>query len=268
MSGVSARDSRLPDRVTGEFRWLNGARGGTVRGKRTRGGDGVIHTIEAREPALVPESDLAREIRMRLDDAGTVALTLLSAPDAGKTTLLERTLDDLGQEMSIAVVAADGDPRFDARRLSWHGAEIVHAVMTGAWRRPTVRQLVDVLDDLPLRDVQLLLIEGGSDLDAATDWDLGEQSRIAVLAADGPEDEPLRHRAAFRRLRHAIINKVDLLPNARYDLMRAIGFARDVSPDLEVFCTSGVTGEGMDEWYDFIRRRVRRYALPGRVRYS
>ena len=88
-------------------------------------------------------------------------------------------------------------------------------------------------------------------------WDLGEEAKVVLFSVTEGEDKPLKYPKMFRMARYAVLNKVDLLPYVPFDVDEAVRCAREVNPDLEFFFTSALTGEGLPEWYDFLRARVR-----------
>ncbi|HEU4565611.1 MAG TPA: hydrogenase nickel incorporation protein HypB [Gemmatimonadaceae bacterium] len=228
----------------------------------------TVRVIDVRERVMERNDEIARAVRARLADAGVTALNLVSSPGAGKTALLERTLDDLGEEMEIAVVTGDVQTQNDADRLARHTPRLVQAVVTGGACHLDARQVEQSLTAIDLFDTQLLFIENVGNLVCPASWDLGEESKIVLFSVTEGEDKPLKYPKMFQKADAAIITKVDLLPHVPFDLRKALGFARDVNPNLEFFFTSVVTGEGMREWYDFLRARVQRFAFAGRARIS
>jgi hydrogenase nickel incorporation protein HypB len=110
---------------------------------------------------------------------------------------------------------------------------------------------------LDLDRTRLLFIENVGNLVCPASWDLGEESKVVVFSVTEGEDKPLKYPRMFREARYAVLNKMDLLPYLRFDLSQAVANARQVNPALRFFFTSALTGDGLDEWYDFLRERVR-----------
>ncbi|MFZ5624721.1 MAG: hydrogenase nickel incorporation protein HypB [Gemmatimonadota bacterium] len=221
----------------------------------------TIRTIEVRERVMAKNDELAAEVRARLAAAGVTALNLVSSPGSGKTSLLERTLDDLGDEFPTAVVTGDVQTHNDAERLARHTARLVQAVVTGGACHLDARQVLEALDAIDLNGTRLLFIENVGNLVCPASWDLGEAEKVVVFSVTEGEDKPLKYPAMFRRARVAVLNKIDLLPYVPFDLDRAVACARQVNPELRFFFTSALTGEGMLEWYDYLRQRVTPGAL-------
>jgi hydrogenase nickel incorporation protein HypB len=212
-----------------------------------------IRRIEVRERVMARNDELAKDIRERLAAAGVPALNLVSSPGAGKTLLLERTLEALGSELSMAVVTGDVQTENDARRLARHTDALVQAVVTGGGCHLDARQILTALEEVDLGRTDLLLIENVGNLVCPASWDLGETAKVVVFSVPEGEDKPLKYPKMFRESQFAVLNKVDLLPYLSFDLDQAVAYAREVNPDLRFFFTSAATGEGMEEWFGFIR---------------
>lgn len=220
----------------------------------------AIRTIDVRERVMERNDGIARDIRQRLDAAGVVALNLVSSPGAGKTLLLERTLDALGAELTMAVITGDVQTQNDAERLARHTDRLVQAVVTGGACHLDARQIDNGLEAVNLDETDLLFIENVGNLVCPASWDLGEDAKVVVFSVTEGEDKPLKYPKMFREARYAVLNKMDLLPYVPFDVDRAVAFAREVNPDLEFFFTSATTGSGLDDWYDFIRNLVGAHA--------
>lgn len=217
----------------------------------------AIRTIDVREKVMARNDELAAEVRRLLTASGVPSFNLVSSPGAGKTALLERTLDALGREIGIAVVTGDVQTRNDAERLARRTTRLVQAVVTGGACHLDAKQVLDSLSAIDLADTQLLFIENVGNLVCPASWDLGETAKIVVMSVTEGEDKPLKYPKMFREARYAVLNKVDLLPYVPYDVERAIAMALEVNPGLRVFQTSALTGRGMSEWLDFLRAQAR-----------
>ena len=218
----------------------------------------MVRVIDVRERVMQQNDLMAAEVRRQLEDAGVPALNLVSSPGAGKTLLLERTLAALEPELRMAVVVGDVQTQNDADRLAQHTTRLVQAVVTGGACHLDARQVQTALQAIALDDTDLLFIENVGNLVCPASWDLGETAKVVVFSVTEGEDKPLKYPKMFRHARYAILNKIDLLPHLDFDVERAIGYARDVNPNLEIILTSAQTGEGMNDWYDFLRSHVAR----------
>lgn len=213
----------------------------------------AIRTIEVRERVMARNDELAAGIRSRLRAAGVPALNLISSPGAGKTLLLERTLERLGSEFPIAVMTGDVQTRNDAERLARHTDRLVQAVVTGGGCHLDASQVEAALEAVDLDATALLLIENVGNLVCPAGWDLGEDAKVVLFSVTEGEDKPLKYPGAFRRARYLVLTKTDLLPHVPFDPDLAIRNAREVNPGLGVFRTSAISSEGLDQWFDLLR---------------
>jgi len=220
----------------------------------------AVRTIEVRERVMARNDVLAAGVRERLHQAGVLALNLVSSPGSGKTSLLERTLDQLGEELDIAVVTGDVQTQNDADRLARRTTRLVQAVVTGGACHLDALQVQTALDSLDLERTRLVFIENVGNLVCPASWDLGEEAKVVVFSVTEGEDKPVKYPKMFQQSRYAVLNKIDLLPHLRFSVDQAVANARRVNPELRFFLTSALTGEGMDQWYSFLREQVRAVA--------
>ena len=221
----------------------------------------AVRTIEVRERVMARNDEIATEVRQRLAASGVKAFNVVSSPGSGKTSLLERTLERLGEELNIAVVTGDVQTQNDADRLARRTERLVQAVVTGGACHLDAAQVTAALDAIDLEQTRLLFVENVGNLVCPASWDLGEVAKIVVLSVTEGEDKPLKYPKMFRMARYAVLNKIDLLPHLDFDLDQAVAFARQVNPELRFFYTSARPGDGLDEWYRFLRAAARAPAL-------
>jgi hydrogenase nickel incorporation protein HypB len=127
------------------------------------------------------------------------------------------------------------------------------------------RQVGRALDAIDLDDTDLLFVENVGNLVCPAAWDLGENQKIVLFSVTEGEDKPLKYPRMFREASHVVFSKVDLLPYVPFRLEKAMRFAREVHPGIGSFQISALTGEGLEEWFDFLRaaaRRSKRHAMP------
>jgi hydrogenase nickel incorporation protein HypB len=217
----------------------------------------AVRVIEIRERVMARNDAIAATVRARLETAGVTALNLVSSPGSGKTSLLERTLDVLGEELGIAVVTGDVQTQNDADRLARRTDRLVQAVVTNGACHLDASQIEDALTRIDLAHTRLLFVENVGNLVCPAGWDLGEAAKIVVFSVTEGEDKPLKYPSMFRKSRYAVLNKIDLLPHLDFDVALAMANARRVNPELQFFLTSARTGEGLDPWFAFLRSAVR-----------
>lgn len=217
----------------------------------------TVRTIEVRERVMARNDEVALRVRARLVASGVPTFNLVSSPGSGKTLLLERTLADLGNDVRIAVVTGDVQTQNDADRLARHTDRLVQAVVTHGACHLDARQVETALDAIDLDETDLVFIENVGNLVCPAGWDLGETAKIVLFSVTEGEDKPSKYPKMFRAARWTVFTKMDLLPHVPFSVERAVQLAREVNPELNFLLTSSVAGDGLEEWYGFIRSQVR-----------
>lgn len=216
-----------------------------------------VRTIDVRERVMAKNEELAANVRKSLQHHAVTALNLVSSPGAGKTSLLERTIDELDNRIRMAVVTGDVQTQNDADRLAKRTSNLVQAVVTGGACHLDARQVQTALDKIELAETDVLFIENVGNLVCPASWDLGETAKVVVFSVTEGEDKPLKYPRMFEESRYAVLNKIDLLPHVPFDIEKAQRYALEVNPNLHILLTSALTGEGMDDWYAFLQESVR-----------
>lgn len=209
---------------------------------------------------LEDQGRVAADNRERLRRAGVYCVNLMSGPGAGKTTLLERTVSLARGAMRIGVIAGDIETQRDADRIARHGVPVVQ-VNTGGACHLDARMVAPALDELDLSSLDMLVIENVGNLVCPAEFDVGEHDKVMILSVTEGHDKPAKYPLMFHEARLMLLGKVDLLPHADFDCDAAVRDARALNPDLEVIRVSSRTGEGLQEWYDWLVRR--RQVLAG-----
>jgi hydrogenase nickel incorporation protein HypB len=218
-------------------------------------------TIQMEVQILARNQLLAERNRGWLAGRGILALNLLSSPGAGKTTLLERTITDLQVELSIGVIEGDQATSNDAQRIRATGAPAVQ-INTGTGCHLEADMLQRALDVLNPPPASLLLIENVGNLVCPALFDLGEHAKVVIFSVTEGEDKPLKYPHVFAAAQLLLLSKIDLLPHLRFDVERATANALRINPQLQVLGVSAYTGEGMADWYAWLRSAS---AAHGRV---
>jgi hydrogenase nickel incorporation protein HypB len=207
------------------------------------------------EKKILSENDrLALEARDKFSQHSVVALNLVSSPGAGKTRLLEKTLQALGNDIRIGLIAGDVQTENDATRLiKAGGGEMVWPVVTGGACHLDARMIMRVLRDVDLNQLDLLFIENVGNLVCPSSFDLGEMMKVVLISTTEGDDKPLKYPAMFRRSGLMVVNKTDLLGTSDFSMDRVVGNARSINPDLKIIETSCRTGVGLDRWDAWLR---------------
>ncbi len=210
-------------------------------------------TIRLDHGLLARNDRLAERNRGWFEGRGILAINLVSSPGSGKTSLLERTIRDLGHELSISVIEGDQATDHDARRIRQAGARAVQ-INTGAGCHLDAEMVARGVRELDPPTGSVVFIENVGNLVCPALFDLGERLKVVVCSVTEGEDKPLKYPHMFRASRVMVLNKMDLLPHVSFDVDRCIAYALEVNPELEVIPVSVLPGSGMEAWYDAVRR--------------
>jgi hydrogenase nickel incorporation protein HypB len=208
------------------------------------------------ERKVLSENDrIAAGLRQRFSEQGVLCLNLVSSPGAGKTALLERTLEAFPRDERVAILTGDIQTDNDAVRLARFGFP-VRQITTGGTCHLDARMIETALADWGLQDLDLLLIENVGNLVCPSSYDLGEAAKIVVLSVAEGEDKPLKYPAMFLRSELLILNKIDLLPYVPFNLAKALQNAQLVHPGIETIHVSCLKGDGLPQWQHWLRTRL------------
>jgi hydrogenase nickel incorporation protein HypB len=211
--------------------------------------------VRIEQDILAGNDALAMENRRTLARRGIFALNLVSSPGSGKTSLLVDTVARWQSRTPIAVIEGDQQTANDAERIRATGAPAVQ-INTGKGCHLDAHMVADAMArldaDHALRDDSLLLIENVGNLVCPAAFDLGEAHKVAILSVTEGEDKPLKYPDMFRAADLMILSKIDLLPYLDFDVEAAISMARQVRPGLQVIQLSVKSGEGCDQWLEWL----------------
>ncbi|MDZ7741097.1 MAG: hydrogenase nickel incorporation protein HypB [Bacteroidota bacterium] len=196
---------------------------------------------------------LAERNRGFFEAKNILALNLVSSPGSGKTSLLERTIKEKKAQFDFNIIEGDQQTMNDANRIESAGAPVVQ-VNTGAGCHLDSDMVNKAVKKLSPKDNAVLVIENVGNLVCPSMFDLGETKRVVIVSTTEGEDKPVKYPNMFQSSHLCIINKTDLLPHLDFDLDKMIEYAKQVNPQLEFIQLSVKTGEGMDEWYDWLER--------------
>jgi hydrogenase nickel incorporation protein HypB len=215
-------------------------------------GHGHSRVITLEQDVLAKNDLLAARNRDWFAEHGIVALNLMSSPGAGKTTLLERTIYDIGAELDLSVVEGDQETLLDAERIRATGHPAVQ-INTGSGCHLDAEMLARGLRELQPPDRSVVMIENVGNLVCPALFDLGERAKVVIMSVTEGADKPLKYPQMFRAGGLLLLNKVDLLPYVEFDLDRCASYATQVNPGLEVLPVSATRGDGLDDWYAWLR---------------
>ena len=209
-------------------------------------------TVTLEQAVLARNDALAECNREWFAQHGILAVNLMSSPGAGKTTLLERTIRELGVELQVSVVEGDQETVLDADRIRATGAPAVQ-INTGSGCHLDAQMLAGGLKTLAPPDSSVVLIENVGNLVCPALFDLGEQARVVITSVTEGAEKPRKYPQMFRAADLVLLNKIDLLPYVDFDVSAFLEGARRANPGVEVLQLSATTGDGIGDWYGWLR---------------
>jgi hydrogenase nickel incorporation protein HypB len=194
---------------------------------------------------------IAEENRKKFQEAGVYVVNLMGAPGAGKTTLLEKTIQALKPHLKIGVIEGDIVGTDDAERIGALDVPVVQ-INTGGACHLDANMISEVLPELPLKSLDVLIIENVGNLVCPAEFNVGEDMKMMVLSVAEGHDKPLKYPLMFRESKALVLNKVDLLPYVNADINKMRNDSLALNPQLKVFEVSCATGIGIDTWAQWL----------------
>jgi hydrogenase nickel incorporation protein HypB len=216
----------------------------------------MTERVSIQKKVLSENDRLAGKVRNQLRRYKVASLNLVSSPGAGKTSLLEKTLAQPDFGLRVGLIAGDVQTENDARRLRKAGGTVVLPLVTGGACHLDARMITGILDKIDLEGLDLLVIENVGNLVCPSSYDLGEQLKVVLISTTEGDDKPLKYPAMFRRSGVMVVNKIDLLGLSDFSVEAVKKNARQIHPELEILEMSCRTGEGLVEWFDWLRNFV------------
>jgi len=208
--------------------------------------------VELRQNVLKHNDLVARALRQRFREAGVFVVSLVSSPGSGKTTLLEKTLTLLRPDHRVAALVGDLATENDALRLRRSQAP-VKQITTGTLCHLEAAMVERALEGWDLDRLDFLFIENVGNLVCPSSYDLGEDLRLVLMSVTEGEDKPIKYPTIFNTSDAAVITKVDLATAVEFDWSAASRNIQAVRPGMRAMRVSAKTGDGMNEWMEFLR---------------
>ena len=213
-----------------------------------------IVTLERK--ILKKNDEIAAENRKLFLEREIFTINLLSSPGSGKTSLLEQTLARLANHIQIAVVEGDVQTDKDAQRIAKYNIPVVQIITNGGCHLEA--QLIqNALGNFDLNALNVLIIENVGNLVCPANYDLGESKKVVLISTTEGDDKPLKYPAMFHVSDVMIINKMDLLNYVDFDVTTAKENAYRINPDLKIIETSCRTGQGIDQWMNWLYTQIK-----------
>jgi hydrogenase nickel incorporation protein HypB len=200
--------------------------------------------------------DIAQENRNLFETRGTCAINLMSAPGAGKTSVLEATIRQIAPSYEVAVIEGDLQTSIDSERIRALGVS-AYQITTGSVCHLDARMVAKAVAEFPVDGIDLLFIENVGNLVCPAEFDLGEALRVMVFSVPEGAEKPKKYPLMFHTADVVLLNKIDLLPYAGVSLEELRRNVVEVNPRAAIFPISCKTGEGMDAWIGWLRGNVK-----------
>jgi hydrogenase nickel incorporation protein HypB len=214
-----------------------------------------MHRIEVGSNILQANEEIAEENRQIFRSRGLFVVNIMSAPGAGKTSVLEETIKRLKPAVNIGVIEGDLHTTLDSDRINALGVPSFQ-ITTGTICHLDARMIHSALHGFKLDGLDLLFIENVGNLVCPAEFDLGEDLRVMIFSTVEGADKPKKYPVMFHEADAVLLNKTDLVPYSGVPLDELIANVLDVNPEANIFPTSCRTGEGIDLWVNWLTSRI------------
>ena len=217
-----------------------------------------IKYINVKEDILSDNRDYAEEVRELLREKGVFMLNLMSSPGAGKTSLVLQTLRSLKDDYRIAVIEGDIESQVDAEKIAGEGVQTVQ-LRTGGPCHLDAPMIKTALDDLELDDLDMVIIENVGNLVCPAEFDTGAAAKAMILSVPEGDDKVLKYPLMFSVTEALVINKIDYLQVAEFDMEKFVEHVRKLNAEVDIFKVSCKTGEGLENWAEWLKKQLQNF---------
>lgn len=212
--------------------------------------------IEVLEGVFDANEIIARENRALLEETGAFMINLMASPGAGKTSFIMRTLEGVKSDLECAVIEGDIAGKVDSERIAATGVQAIQ-INTGGSCHLEAKQVNTALVRLDMEGVELVIVENVGNLVCPAEFKIGEDIKVMILSVAEGHDKPLKYPLMFSESDVLIINKTDLIPHTDFEIDTLEDTVKKMNPDVVIFRMSCRTGEGVSEWTDWLKARVK-----------
>ena len=214
-----------------------------------------VRILEVKQSVFANNDAQAEKLREELKQKGIYLLNLMSSPGSGKTTTLTRLIELLKEDLKIGVMEADIDSDVDAATIAATGAKAIQ-LHTGGMCHLDAAMTRQGLDGLDAGEADLVVLENVGNLVCPAEFDTGAVKNMAILSVPEGHDKPLKYPLMFQVVDVVLVNKMDVAPYFDFDLDKCRANVAMRNPNARVIPICAKTGEGMDEWYQWLRDQV------------
>jgi hydrogenase nickel incorporation protein HypB len=213
--------------------------------------------IKVVKDILGANEQIAQRNRKLLDSHKVFAVNLMSSPGAGKTSLILETINRLKGKTRVGVIEGDVSSSLDAEAIGKEGVPVVQ-INTGGECHLDANMTSTALGNVPLKDIDLLLIENVGNLICPAEFVLGEHRKVLISSIPEGDDKPFKYPLMFHQANAVLINKIDLLPYLKFDTDVFSQAIRGINQKVEIFSISCATGQGIEQWVSWLLSQIER----------
>lgn len=217
-----------------------------------------VKILEIKQSVFKSNDDEAAALRKSLKERGVFLLNLMSSPGSGKTTTLKATIGKLKDKVKIGVMEADIDSDVDAKKIAETGVKSIQ-LHTGGMCHLDAEMTRQGLEGLNTDDVELAILENVGNLVCPAEFDTGAVKNAMILSVPEGDDKPLKYPLMFSICDVVLINKIDVLPYFDFDVEKCKEYVKKRNPNAKVFLICAKTGEGIDEWANWLLNEVHKW---------
>ncbi len=212
-----------------------------------------VRLIEVKEEILADNVKVAAEVREQLRKTETMLLNLMSSPGSGKTSLILQTIAKLKGKLRLGVIEADIESKVDAEKVAAQGISAVQ-LRTGGFCHVDATMVNQGIEALPVKDLDIIIIENVGNLVCPAEFDTGAHKNVMILSVPEGDDKPLKYPLMFSICDVLLINKIDYLSLSNFDMSALRKRVLALNPDIKIIEVSCVTGSGIEDWTDWLKR--------------
>ena len=214
-----------------------------------------VRILEIKQSVFKNNDEQADKLRRELKEKGVFLLNLMSSPGSGKTTTLMATINALKDDLRIGVMEADIDSDVDAATISTSGAKVIQ-LHTGGMCHLDAGMTKQGLEGLGTENIDFAILENVGNLVCPAEFDTGAVKNAMILSVPEGHDKPLKYPLMFSICDVLLINKIDVMPYFDFDLDKCREYVKKLNPNITIIPISARTGEGIDEWANWLRTQV------------
>lgn len=216
----------------------------------------TFKVLEIKESVFDDNNRQAELLRKKLKDNKTFLLNLMSSPGSGKTSTVLKTIEALKDEMNIGVLEADIDSDVDASAVAKTGTKVIQ-LHTGGMCHLDADMTGQGIEGLGIEEIDLVILENVGNLVCPAEFDTGASKNAMILSVPEGDDKPLKYPLMFSKVDVLLINKIDTIDYFDFDFKAVSERAKKLNPDIKIIPISAKTGEGIDNWINWLRKEVK-----------